>query len=145
MTLDEAAQAAQLENIGPWTCFHCGETFTDPVEAQAHFGEDQTGTTAMSEAACRIASSDGGLLKALRESEREVGSLRHQTDLLEYDATAYVMQSSELERYFGERTPRGAWLKLEAAQNRILALELRVTHYERMHNLPDDCCLRICE
>lgn len=108
-----------------WTCFHCGETFVDQAEAQAHFGEDQTGTTAMGDAACRIAAHDGGILKALRESEREAGALRHQAEQLEFDAQAYAQMASELERLFGSdvRTARSAWLKLEAMESRALAAE----------------------
>ena len=48
-----------------WTCFHCGETFTDEACARLHFGRDER-----SEAACIIkAGAEGSLLKALRDAE----------------------------------------------------------------------------
>lgn len=48
-----------------WTCFHCGETFTDRASAALHFG-----ATEDSVAACRIkAGAEGSLLKALRAAE----------------------------------------------------------------------------
>jgi hypothetical protein len=40
-----------------WTCFHCGETFTNEEAARAHFGQ-----TACDTAACIIAAHDGGLV-----------------------------------------------------------------------------------
>lgn len=49
---------------GPWTCFHCGETFSDRAAAALHFGRDETYAPA-----CQIKASEGGLLRALREAE----------------------------------------------------------------------------
>lgn len=49
---------------GPWTCFHCDETFVDPSEARRHFGADEGATPA-----CQIKGAEGGLLRALREAE----------------------------------------------------------------------------
>lgn len=47
-----------------WTCFHCGETFTDTTCARKHFGGSE-----IHEAACRIKASEGGLIRALRNAE----------------------------------------------------------------------------
>lgn len=51
---------------GPWTCFHCAETFTREDEARLHFGVDED-----SRAACVVKAEDGGLLRAYREAERD--------------------------------------------------------------------------
>lgn len=47
-----------------WTCFFCGETFTERASAALHFGVDEEQAPA-----CRITASEGGLLKVLRETE----------------------------------------------------------------------------
>lgn len=50
-----------------WTCFHCGETFTDRKEAKQHFGFDMS-----ADPACRIKlGAEGSLVSALREAERD--------------------------------------------------------------------------
>ncbi|MFC4255423.1 hypothetical protein GRI97_08280 [Altererythrobacter xixiisoli] len=50
-----------------WTCFHCGDTFTDPTAARLHFGRDER-----SEAACTIkAGAERSLLRALRNAEQQ--------------------------------------------------------------------------
>lgn len=51
---------------GPWTCFHCDETFTSAACASAHFGNDED-----QRPACRIKGSEGGLLRALRDAEAD--------------------------------------------------------------------------
>lgn len=51
-----------------WTCFHCGETFKTPGEAETHFGFDCS-----SDPACRIkAGEEMGLLLALRRAEAHI-------------------------------------------------------------------------
>ena len=49
-----------------WRCFHCGELFTDRQEAGLHFGIDEGKTPA-----CLIKGAEGGLIKALRDAERQ--------------------------------------------------------------------------
>lgn len=49
---------------GPWTCFFCGDSFADRGDAMLHFGVDEECTPA-----CQIKASEGGLLKALRDTE----------------------------------------------------------------------------
>jgi hypothetical protein len=50
-----------------WTCFHCGETFTTPGGARAHFGFDPS-----QDPACRIKlGAERGLLGALRKAEAD--------------------------------------------------------------------------
>jgi len=56
----------ELINSGPWTCFHCGETFIDRACAARHFGADEGKV-----AACIIKGADHGLLRALRDAEAE--------------------------------------------------------------------------
>lgn len=48
-----------------WTCFHCGETFTQPHAARQHFGYDQG-----YEPACIIkAGAEKSMVEALRRAE----------------------------------------------------------------------------
>lgn len=54
---------------GPWTCFHCGDRFTDKAAARVHFGCDEECTPA-----CQIKASEGGLVRALRETEEALFS-----------------------------------------------------------------------
>lgn len=67
-TQPEITQGDQAEcadyNPGPWTCFHCAETFTDRRCARLHFGRSED-----SAPACVIKGADGGLLRALRLAE----------------------------------------------------------------------------
>jgi hypothetical protein len=51
---------------GPWTCFHCSETFTTEADARLHFGLDED-----SRPACIVKGTDGGLLRAYREAESD--------------------------------------------------------------------------
>ena len=53
-----AAKRASGAAMPSWTCFHCGETFTDPEDARLHFGDN-----GMADAACQID------IKAFREME----------------------------------------------------------------------------
>jgi hypothetical protein len=51
-----------------WTCFHCGETFTDEKCAREHFGTQQ-----LSEPACKIqGGAIHGILEALRDAEEQL-------------------------------------------------------------------------
>ncbi len=62
LSISEGVSSVQRQQ---WTCFHCGDTFTDPHDARLHFGRDER-----SEAACIIkAGAEGSLLKALRDAE----------------------------------------------------------------------------
>lgn len=64
-------------NPGPWTCFHCAETFTDPTAALEHFGDDM-----LAQPGCQIKAEEGGLLKRIREQEAELDRYRNEdTDL----------------------------------------------------------------
>lgn len=55
-----------------WTCFHCGETFTDVAAATEHFGFDEC-----SSAACQID------VKAFREMEELLSRYRAEDSDLE--------------------------------------------------------------
>lgn len=76
-----AEEAEKTLNVGPWTCFHCGETFTTVGSAVDHFG-----TTPNAKPGCLIARvplENGtntqigrGLLMALRAAEAEIADLR---------------------------------------------------------------------
>jgi hypothetical protein len=57
---------------GPWTCFHCGETFRSVVDARNHFGIEENSKTA-----CQIkVSGEFALLKALRNAEAALARYR---------------------------------------------------------------------
>jgi hypothetical protein len=79
VTADELADVAAMvrrsadregKPLQSWTCFHCGETFTDEESARTHFGFD-----ASADPGCRIKTgAETSLLKALRESERDAAN-----------------------------------------------------------------------
>jgi hypothetical protein len=58
------AGKVNAERPPEWRCYFCDETFTDRRAAAAHFGVDED-----CEPACRIKGAEGGLLKALRDTE----------------------------------------------------------------------------
>lgn len=65
-----------------WTCFHCGETFTQPGRARDHFGEDPT-----KEPGCIMKvrlGGERGMLMELRRQERDYEKLRVENETLEY-------------------------------------------------------------
>lgn len=49
-----------------WRCFHCSDVFTTPWEARDHFGHTEDATPA-----CAFKGSEIGLVKALREAEKD--------------------------------------------------------------------------
>lgn len=65
--ISEVIDALRPGEDGPWRCFFCGETFADRHAARLHFGGDEDCT-----AACQIKASEGGLIKALRDTEEEL-------------------------------------------------------------------------
>lgn len=76
---------------GPWTCFHCGETFTSVGCARLHFGPSEDST-----AACLIkAGAERSILKALRDAEQSEAKAWHllHDDCLDF-ARAYSAQCS---------------------------------------------------
>lgn len=62
----EISRPAPSVGVGErWTCFHCGEIFTDRTCAARHFGPDED-----AKPACLIkAGAEGSLLRALRDAE----------------------------------------------------------------------------
>lgn len=97
MTSERADVAAGNPAGGPWTCFHCGDTFTTPGSARDHFGFDMD-----CEPGCRIkAGAERGLLMALRKAEMELADLRH----------AIAEESTEAARaYYSQMTRHNAQL-----------------------------------
>ena len=59
------------ERIGPWKCFHCNEVFTDPKEAEEHFGKSEAVTTICKRDAYYI-----------REIERQIDLYREEDTVL---------------------------------------------------------------
>jgi hypothetical protein len=56
-----------------WTCFHCGEVFTDKAEARAHFGDSEMDFTG-----CQLNATEGGILKLYREAVQELTRFRQE-------------------------------------------------------------------
>jgi len=94
-----------LQGRGPWTCFHCGDTFKTQGTARDHFGFDPS-----SDPGCLVKTgADRGLLMALRKSEAANEELlrllhdensegyrvaarqasRHQSQLMEAEESGY--------------------------------------------------------
>lgn len=69
---------------GPWPCFFCGEIFVERRAAALHFGADEECAPA-----CQIKASEGGLVKALRETE---AALFHATCAL-HDENAEALKA----------------------------------------------------
>jgi hypothetical protein len=65
-----------------WTCFFCGETFTDAECAKQHFGGDL-----LSLAACQIKAGEGGLVALIRKQEAELDRFRS-------EETAFIKRSN---------------------------------------------------
>lgn len=55
---------ADTTSPGPWKCFFCADSFADRREAALHFGGGEECAPA-----CQIKASEGGLVRALRETE----------------------------------------------------------------------------
>jgi hypothetical protein len=61
-----------------WTCFHCGESFTDRSCAAIHFGASES-----AEPACKIkGDSDHYLVQYIRDLEAQLASYRSETDAI---------------------------------------------------------------
>lgn len=74
-------------NQGPWTCFHCGETFTEIESARIHFGSEPESVSG-----CMIkAGEEHGLLKALREAEEQLA--RYRVEDSDSDQRYYAQQA----------------------------------------------------
>jgi phage terminase large subunit GpA-like protein len=74
-----------------WTCFHCGETFTNEESARTHFGRTECDT-----AACVIAAHDGGLVMKMREAEQRADEQLERALQAERDLEAAQCQIDSL-------------------------------------------------
>lgn len=77
---------AAVKNLTPphfntWRCFHCQEVFTDPDEAEAHFGPDM-----LDEPICQIPD----LAKLCRDQQKELRNLRSE-DFSQSSKEIYAM------------------------------------------------------
>lgn len=64
------AELAKALHACVWRCYHCGDVFTDPEAARAHFGD-----TPAAEPGCLIKvrlGGERGLLTALRKTEQQL-------------------------------------------------------------------------
>lgn len=87
------APAPVAHTPGPWTCFHCGETFTTRGLARDHFGFDPS-----CDPACRIkVGAERGLVMALRKAEADCDEMR---GLLHDEASeAYRLYAAQATRH----------------------------------------------
>jgi hypothetical protein len=60
-----------MTNKSLWRCFHCNDVFTDRAAAAEHFGDNLQG-----DPACKLNAMEGGLLKLVRDQERELQVFR---------------------------------------------------------------------
>lgn len=88
-----ATPAPVAHTPGPWTCFHCGETFTTRGLARDHFGFDPS-----CDPACRIkVGAERGLVMALRKAEADCDEMR---GLLHDEASeAYRLYAAQATRH----------------------------------------------
>jgi hypothetical protein len=66
-----ASPAPALGDTPRWTCFHCGESFTNRTLAAEHFGGDERGETL-----CQLTAEEGGLAAIIRGQENELARYR---------------------------------------------------------------------
>lgn len=117
-------------NVGPWTCFHCGETFTTIGGARNHFG-----ATPDAQPGCLIRVQLGderGLQMALRKAEAEIASLRAANEQLDHEARRANAMEMEIGRLFkhGARSVQDAFNLFDSMEGRALAAEERANRYE---------------
>lgn len=104
-----------------WTCFHCGETFTDKGSAAEHFGP-----TPQWEPACvdGARNGDGELLKRARSAERDAEALAARATRAEEEEEYAIGQLSSLGRHFpGAVSVYEAWCQFHVMEGRALAAE----------------------
>lgn len=110
-------------NVGPWTCFHCGETFTTVGSARDHFGD-----TIEAHPGCQIRVQYGnerGLQIALRKAEAEIRRLRAANEQLDHEAGHAKAMECEIGRLFkqGARSVQDAFNLFDSMEGRALAAE----------------------
>lgn len=101
-------------DVGPWKCFHCGESFDTFGGAQDHFGQDPTRRPG-----ClidRVALEEGGkpqrgrgLLMAIRDLEAERDELLHRALAAESLAEGLSGMLEGFRRKFGTDSPTEIW------------------------------------
>lgn len=126
MTETENVETTDAPNVGPWTCFHCGETFTTIGSATDHFGD-----TIEAHPGCQVRVQFGnerGLQMALRKAEREIRKLRAANEQLDHEAGHGRAMESEIERRFknGARSVTDAFNLFDSMEGRALAAEERL-------------------
>lgn len=144
-------RAAETDTYQPpehgWTCFHCGETFTNAYRARDHFGADPSATPG-----CLLKVEHGeerGLLMAFRRLELANERLRRD---IEDETTStklfYARLKSELRAFnpFREcRSVQDVFNLYDSMEGRALAAEAILKAIEKFS--PDDVCYardRVC-
>lgn len=114
-----------------WTCFHCGETFTQMQRARDHFGR-----TPDAMPGCVIkAGEELGLLMELRRTEDARDEMGRQRDAANDEAESLASQLSAWKTLFpGCVTARDLFNKFDSMEGRALAAEeaarLAVSHLD---------------
>lgn len=96
-----------------WTCFHCGDTFTDRAEAAIHFGYSEQ---IISIPACRLSLAD---VRLLRDLEREIVQVRRENTELENDSRLWHESQSDRVRRIGHVE---WWQELDSREGERLVL-----------------------
>lgn len=60
-----------------WRCFHCDAVFTRKQDAADHFGGEQGALTA-----CQLKGYENLLIQKIREQEAQLGTYRHEDDIV---------------------------------------------------------------
>lgn len=117
---------------GPWTCFHCGETFTVHGAARDHFGGEDAEPGCLID---RVSLETGGrergrgLLMALRKAEERIAALNREVESVENDARLW--HESEGERKRLQKGENTSWFMfLDSLEGERLVLAERVKELE---------------
>ena len=94
---DTPSAAAQPNE--KWTCFHCGETFTDRKCATEHFGVWECDVPA-----CQIKIEERGLVGMIRDLEAQLHAYRTETDEA---STRYYARQADHARALRDEEQRG--------------------------------------
>lgn len=106
---------------GPWTCFHCDDRFVTETAARRHFGRDESYTPA-----CQIKSSEGGLLRALREAEETAA---------DYAAALHAESADGVKAYRGNLSRHAAALGAQEEIGYERGLADRAAEIERLRRI----------
>lgn len=123
----ESASSQDDLRIGPWKCFHCGETFHEYDCARDHFGIDELDLEGLPACIERLTDSEKTIIEARREWRRKAERRAEKIQNLEYEInSSKSFIRSEFRRYrrWGDVSSLNDLRNLaETMEGEILALE----------------------